>query len=79
MYVSMISNYGTNKTESSWKVSLQMGSRTFKGMGIMGVVSELAANSKYKLRNKKGRGYELEVYSSVSGHNTVYQIEPIQD
>ena len=56
-----------------------MGSRTFKGMGIMGVVSELAGNSKYKLKNLKGRGYSLEVFSSVSGHNTAYQIESIRD
>ncbi len=75
----MISNYGTNKTTSAWKVSLQMGSRTFEGMGIMGVVSELAGDSKYKLTSLKGRGYSLEVFSSVSGHNTTYQIESIQD
>lgn len=74
----MLSNYGTNKTTSAWKVSLQLGSRTLRGIGIMGVVSELAGNSKYKLRNK-GEGYELEVFSNIGGHNTTYQIESIRD
>lgn len=75
----MISNYGTNETETSWKVSLQMGTRTFDGMGIMGVVSELAGNCKYKLKSLKGRGYSLEVFSNIGGHNTTYQIESIRD